>query len=61
MPRSSLASLVGSGLFAFGAVVVTAASIGAMLVPAGVVVATKSLVRAARTASSRITPLSRGL
>ena len=59
--RGTIRSALGSGLFSVGAVVLTAASIGVVLVPAGLAVAVKSLYRAARTATGQITPFQRSL
>jgi hypothetical protein len=59
--KVSLAGFVGSSLVTVGAVVLTVASLSATLVPAGLIVAARSIYRAARTATGNITPLQRGL
>jgi hypothetical protein len=59
-PRRTLGSVVGSSLFTVGVVVVTAASIGAVLIPASVAVAARGVARAARTAAAVVGPTLRG-
>jgi len=46
----TVGTVLGSGLFSVGVVVFTAASIGAVLIPASVAVAARGVARAARTA-----------
>ena len=56
---ATVGTVLGSGLFTVGAVVLTAASIGAVLIPASVALAARGVVRAARTARVAALPLQR--
>jgi len=55
----TVGSMLGSGLFTVGIVVFTAASIGAVLIPASVAAAARGVARAARTARAAAFPLQR--
>jgi hypothetical protein len=55
----TIGTVLGSGLFTVGAVLLTAASIGAVLIPASVAVAARGVARAARTARTAAFPLQR--
>jgi hypothetical protein len=56
----TVSTVIGSGLFTVGAVVLTAASIGAVLIPASVAVAARNLARAVRSARTAALPLRLG-